>query len=123
MSASSSGQAKRNRWLEWQPQEQIIVDSSDSEPTKPSKPDSVGFVGVTPIESPKIEAGPGSPEAIQARALLNRTGVRIMRIDAVTTIGVWSDLDGPEIRAALRTLGHGLLPVRYLEGVPDEVIT
>lgn len=30
---------------------------------------------------------------------------------------MWSDLDGPEVRAALRTFGSDRLPVRYLDGV------
>ncbi len=39
-----------------------------------------------------------------------------MVLDGVLTIGLWTDIDGPEIRAALRTLGHADLPVRYLDG-------
>jgi hypothetical protein len=39
-----------------------------------------------------------------------------MRIDGVDYAGIWSDLDGPEVRAALRTYGNGHLPVRYLDG-------
>jgi hypothetical protein len=38
-----------------------------------------------------------------------------MRLDGVTTVGVWRDLDGPEIRAALRALGMGTIPVVHLE--------
>jgi hypothetical protein len=45
-------------------------------PTKPSKSDSVGFDGASSGESPKIHAN------------------------------VWSDVDGPEVRAALRILHH-----------------
>ena len=52
----------------------------------------------------------------EASALLNGTGVRIMRLDGRYTIGVWSDLDRPEIRAALRTVGMDQLPLRYLDG-------
>src|SRR5262249_49933995 len=50
-----------------------------------------------------------------APRLLNRRGVRLMEINGVLTAGVWSDLDGPEIRAALRIFGRGI-PVRYLDG-------
>jgi hypothetical protein len=39
-----------------------------------------------------------------------------MILESGAAIGVWSDLDGPEIRAALRTLGNALLPFRYLDG-------
>jgi hypothetical protein len=35
-----------------------------------------------------------------ASDVLYRAGARIMRLDDVTTIGVWSDLDGPEVRCA-----------------------
>jgi hypothetical protein len=51
-----------------------------------------------------------------ASAVLNQAGVRIMQLDGVPTIGIWSDLDGPEIRKALRTFGEDQLPVRYLDG-------
>jgi hypothetical protein len=39
-----------------------------------------------------------------------------MRIDGADYVGIWSDLDGPEVRAALRTYGSHELPVRYLDG-------
>ncbi len=77
---------------------------------KHQKPDSVVFVGATSAESPKIEAGPDPAELARASAVLNRAGVRIMALEGGATIGVWSDLDGPEVRAALRTFGSGGLP-------------
>ncbi len=39
-----------------------------------------------------------------------------MQLDGVTTIGIWSDLDGPELRKALRAFGSNQLPIRYLDG-------
>src|SRR5262249_22599317 len=54
--------------------------------------------------------------AAHASVVLNRAGGRIMRLGAGLTIGVWSDLDGPEVRAALRTFGSDRLPLRYLDG-------
>ena len=44
-----------------------------------------------------------------------------MALDSGFAIGVWSDLDGPEIRAALRTTGADRLHLRYLDGagIPD----
>jgi len=48
--------------------------------------------------------------------VLAKAGIRLMRLDGVDMIGVWSDLDSPELRAALRTFGSGALPVRYLDG-------
>jgi hypothetical protein len=102
--------------MDWKPEARILTDSAESEPTKPSKPGSVGFEGTTSAESPKIEAGLDPAELARASALLNRTGVRIMRLEGAVTIGVWSDLDGPEVRAALRTFGSDGLPMRYLDG-------
>jgi hypothetical protein len=59
----------------------------------------------------------GDPaELTRASAILNRAGVRLMQLDGFPTIGIWSDLDGPEIRGALRTLSSGEVPVRYLDG-------
>ena len=102
--------------MDWKPKARILADSAESEPTKPSKPGSVGFEGATSAESPEIEAGPDPAELARASAVLNRAGVRIMALEGGATIGVWSDLDGPEVRAALRTFGSDRLPVRYLDG-------
>lgn len=55
-------------------------------------------------------------ELARASALLNRAGVRIMALEVGATIGVWSDLDGPEVRAALCTLRLDGQPIRYLDG-------
>jgi sugar phosphate isomerase/epimerase len=100
--------------MDWQPKGGILAEGAENEPTKPSEPGSVGFEGVTSADSPEIEAE--TEQARSARRLLNRAGVRIMILESGATIGVWSDLDGPEIRAALRTLGNAELPVRYLDG-------
>jgi len=99
-------------------QARISADSAESEPTRSSKPGSVRFEGPTSAESPKIEAGrwPDPAELARATCVLNRAGVRIMALEGGATIGVWSDLDGPEVRAALRTVGSDGLPVRYLDG-------
>lgn len=53
--------------------------------------------------------------------MLGRAGMRLMELEGGTTIGLWSDWDGPEVRAALRTFGSDRLPVRYLDGagVPE----
>jgi hypothetical protein len=45
---------------------------------------------------------------------MNRIGARLMELDGRITIGVWSDLDGPEVRAAVRAFGNP--PVKYLDG-------
>ncbi len=102
--------------MDWTPKARILADFTESEPTKPTEPGFDGFVGATSAESPKIEAGPCPAELARACDVLNRTGVRILALEGGAAIGVWIDLDGPEIRAALRTLGMGGLPVRYLDG-------
>jgi hypothetical protein len=102
--------------MNWKPKAQILEDRAENEPTKTSETDSVVFVGATFAESPEIEAGPDPAELARASGVLNRAGVRIMALEGGATIGVWSDLDGPEVRAALRTFGSDRLPVRYLDG-------
>ncbi len=116
MSTTVTSSAHRSRWLDWTPKTPISVDSAESEPTKPSKPSFVGFVGATSAESPEIHVEPDPAELARASAVLNRTGARLMQLDGVTTIGIWSDLDGPELRKALRTFGSDRLPIRYLDG-------
>jgi hypothetical protein len=116
VSATAAGTAKRSRWLDWTPKGEISGDLAGGEPTKPSKPGSVGFVGATSAESPEIDAAPNPAELSRASAVLSRAGVRLIHLDGMTTVGIWSDLDGPEIRKALRTFGSHELPVRYLDG-------
>lgn len=106
--------------MAWEPKARILADTAESEPTKPSIPGFVGFEGATPAESPEMEAGPDPAVVDRASVLMNRAGVRLMQIDGAATIGVWSDLDGPAIRAALHSLEMEGLTVRYLdsEGIP-----
>ena len=63
-----------------------------------------------------MQREPDAAELARASSVLNRAGARIMQLDGVTTIGVWSDLDGPKVRAALGVYGSDRLPVRYLDG-------
>ncbi len=46
---------------------------------------------------------------------MNLCGARIIRHGAELQIGLWSDVDGPEIRAAIDTLGMSELQVLHLE--------
>ena len=55
-------------------------------------------------------------ELARASAVLKSTGVRIIALEEGATIGVWSDLDGPDVRTALRAFGFDRLPLRYLDG-------
>ena len=99
-----SGPSPMGRWLNWKPP--IFEKAPDYEPTKTTESVSDVFDGAPPGESQKIEA---------ALAVLSRAGVRILRIDGESAIGVWSDRDGGEIRAALQVL-QVTLPVRFLDG-------
>lgn len=67
-------------------------------------------------EALALLSDPDPAELARASAVLGRAGVRIMALAGGATIGVWSDLDGPEVREALRTFGSGGMPVRYLDG-------
>ena len=69
----------------------------------------------TPV-TPAMKSEPDPAELARASAVLNRAGVRVLALEGRPAIGVWSDLDGPEIRAALRVIGLQSLPVRYLDG-------
>jgi hypothetical protein len=69
-----------------------------------------------------VEIDPERPEFVAARRILNQAGVRKFPLDGELVIGVWADLDGPEIRAALKTIQSDVYPVRYLDGpgTPEE---
>jgi hypothetical protein len=67
-------------------------------------------------EALALLSNPDVAELTSASTALGRSGVRIMALEGGTAIGVWSDLDGPEVRAALRALELDGLPVRYLDG-------
>lgn len=74
------------------------------------------FVDTEKAESSCLTFDPEHPVVVRARTLLNKTGVRTMLLEGAIAIGVWSDLDGPEIRSALRTIGLERLPMRYIDG-------
>jgi hypothetical protein len=107
----------RSRWLDWKPRAEISPDFASSEPSKPSRPSSVGFGGSTLAQFSKIEQQFPPPEFAFALRKLNRAGARLMDLDdGSRAVGVWSDLDSPEIRAALEAVGLEKLPVQYLDG-------
>jgi hypothetical protein len=116
MSTAAPDSVKRSRWLDWKPQARILADSPESELTKLTIPGSVSFVGSTSAEFPEIEVPLDPAQSKEACTRLNQAGVRNIQIDGAAVVGVWSDLDGPEIRAALRTLGLGAVPVYFLDG-------
>lgn len=64
---------------------------------------------------------PTDEQLTWAGAVLALNGVRHLTIDGRHVIGLWSDLDGPHIREALRLFDNQALPVLYLDGpkMPD----
>jgi hypothetical protein len=54
-----------------------------------------------------VERTERAPNLDQATAVLNASGTRIVLLSSVATIGVWNDLDGPEVRAARSAAGIG----------------
>jgi len=56
-----------------------------------------------------------TPEQVEALRLLNLSGARILRHYSEFRIGVWEDLDGPELRAAIATVGMSELRIVHLE--------
>lgn len=113
-------------WLDWKPPSAREQKSGTDKTDKTS----IGGRGLIAelfqhTEGPAPETAQGSPDAGEdnaptegqtaALALMNASGSRIVTLEDGPVIGVWSDLDSPEIRAALRTLGiqH---PVKYLDG-------
>src|SRR5215831_9201984 len=105
----------RSRWLDWKPKVRISAESAKVKASETTKSLSDVFVASPPADSPEIEVGPDPAELALASTILNRAGVRIMALEGGATIGVWSDLDGPKVRAAFRILGSDRLPVRYLD--------
>jgi len=63
----------------------------------------------------------------QADEILGRAGVRLMTLDdGGNAIGVWGDMDSPELREAIRAYGWGESLIRYLEngaGIPERYKT
>jgi hypothetical protein len=105
-----------SRWLDWEPQTRIFSICLKEAPTKPTESGFVGFVGPRHRQIQKIEGEPDPAELSRASAILGQAGVRLMRLESGDAVGIWSDLDSPAIRNALRILGSGELPVLYLDG-------
>ena len=59
---------------------------------------------------------PDPTELARASRVLHLAGMRLMRLAGVVTVGLWSDLDSPKVRAALHVFGSDGLPIRYLDG-------
>jgi hypothetical protein len=62
-------------------------------------------------------AEPDPDDLVRASRVLADAGVRLMVLDGSFTVGIWSDLDSPALRDALRVFhSDGMPPVRYLDG-------
>ena len=70
MSTIPPSPATRSRWMDWQPQGQVLVDSPSREPAKPSKPSSGGFDGSAPGESAIIPAVSDHAQPVHERGIL-----------------------------------------------------
>lgn len=68
-----------------------------------------------PLESSDTGDKSLTHEQIAALRLLNLAGTRIMRTDSGFQVGIWEDLDGPELRTAIRSVGMSAYPVLHLE--------
>lgn len=110
-----SSPTKRGRWRDWQPGVQPTADSAASTPAV-AAPVAGCFVSAPAAEPPIAPVEPDPADVAHASAVLNQAGVRMIHFNDVRAIGIWSDLDGPEIRKALRALGLHQLPVHYLDG-------
>ena len=112
------------RWLDWKPGSALRGSEVRSRVVTPG---SEGFEGTGQPGVPRIRGEDDVPQqrpnqqAIdRAVAVLNAAGVRLMRLDGVLTVGVWSGSAGLEVQA-LRVLEMDQLGVRPLEdtGIPD----
>lgn len=112
MSSETHPNPTRSRWMDWNSLERSSMEPAKSEPPKPAKPSLVGFDGVYSVESLEIQV---RSDSLELPAVLNRTGVRIIELERGAAIGLWSDLDGPEVRA-VQSIGLNELPISYLDG-------
>jgi hypothetical protein len=53
--------------------------------------------------------------SVKAVRLLERVGMRLLDLDGRHAVGLWSDLDSVEVRAALGACGLDQFPVKYLD--------
>ncbi|MGI9072565.1 MAG: hypothetical protein ACR2JB_14925 [Bryobacteraceae bacterium] len=115
-------------WLDWAPSPENLRTCPENELTKLTKSISVSSVGSYQGEgdtSSAVSVPQGgtdktdkslSQEQAEAMQVLNLCGVRIMRYGSELRIGAWEDLDVPELRAAIQTVGIAELRVVHLEG-------
>jgi hypothetical protein len=111
------------RWLEWSPPSISLADAN-TEPTEATEGASDGSVGLRSGTRPVVDATACAQSITepqrQAMALLNGIGARAVWVGPAVYIGLWSDLDSPQLRSTIRTLGWDEYSVMYLDssGVP-----
>jgi hypothetical protein len=74
------------------------------------------YAQVSSAQPGGTELEPSQEEINQAGEVLSQAGIRLMELEGGTTVGLWSDLDSPAVRAALRVFRSHLLPLKYLDG-------
>lgn len=121
-----------NQWLNWEPgaptrpansnRLDVIENGCPVLPTQRNSEFSI-YVGNEPSKTTKTlskvkkeREGPLSDLLItEELRVMNLCGARIIRLGSELKVGLWSDVDGPEIRAAIDTLGMSELQVIHLE--------
>jgi hypothetical protein len=93
-----------------------VLAGTDKTSQNPNQEVLAGFVGTVSGSFQKVRVEPSAQELAVAGTILSLAGVRLMRLEGGDAVGVWSDLDSPAIRNALRVLGSGELPILYLDG-------
>jgi hypothetical protein len=63
-----------------------------------------------------VATEPPQGQIDRAGEILASAGMRLMELEGVTTVGLWSDLDSPQVRAAIAAFHPGGILVRYLDG-------
>jgi hypothetical protein len=64
----------------------------------------------------KRDEWPLEQQRKHASRVLQQAGVRLMNLDGVMTVGIWSDLDSEDLRWSLAVYGSGDSPWKYLDG-------
>jgi hypothetical protein len=105
-----------SKWLVWEPDPTKFCVFPDDDLTKLTPSPQPVLMGTRLAENPASEPVLNREKLTLASSVLGHGGVRIMTLETGVAIGLWSDLDGPEVRAALRVFGSDHLPVVYLDG-------
>jgi hypothetical protein len=96
-------------WLKWQPS---VGEGNEAAPShdRVAPPNCIDNSDLFPVSETRTE------EAIQdaARSVCNQLGLRIIRIRNKFALGIWKELDCPELRSAIQVLALPPMKVLYL---------